>query len=171
MESGNWLENAFVSITGANPILQGFAGGLIVTLLNAAGALLVVIWRRPSEKHLDAALGFGAGVMLTASFTRLILPAIAFGGLLRVLIGVAAGAVALDQADRWIPHLHAVTGREGPSGIPRRAAELADSLRVPPNYRSKILHALARSGVLVSERRRHGGFQLAVPPASSPWPM
>lgn len=43
------------------------------------------------------------------------------------------------------------------------ASELADGLAVPANYLSKILHALSRSGVLVSERGRHGGFRLARP--------
>lgn len=44
-----------------------------------------------------------------------------------------------------------------------RASDLADGLAVPANYLSKILHALSRAGVLVSERGRHGGFRLARP--------
>jgi Rrf2 family protein len=50
-------------------------------------------------------------------------------------------------------------GEEGPV----RAMDAATDLRLPGNYLSKILHTLARSGVLDSERGRHGGFVLARP--------
>lgn len=43
------------------------------------------------------------------------------------------------------------------------AAAMAEALRVPANYLSKILRDLARGGVLVSDRGRHGGFRLARP--------
>lgn len=54
------------------------------------------------------------------------------------------------------------------TGDPIRAADLAAALRVPSNYLSKILHALARSGILLSERGRHGGFRLAVSSSELP---
>lgn len=44
-----------------------------------------------------------------------------------------------------------------------RASDVARDLRVPPNYLSKILHTLARQGLLVSERGPGGGFRLARP--------
>ena len=44
-----------------------------------------------------------------------------------------------------------------------RASEIAGDLGIPSNYLSKILHALARAGVLRSERGPHGGFRLARP--------
>ena len=47
---------------------------------------------------------------------------------------------------------------------PLRVSEVADALRIPRNYLSKILHRLARGGVLVSLRGKAGGFQLAVRP-------
>lgn len=47
---------------------------------------------------------------------------------------------------------------------PVRVAETADALRIPRNYLSKILHQLARNGVLVSLRGKAGGFQLGVRP-------
>jgi Rrf2 family protein len=46
--------------------------------------------------------------------------------------------------------------------------EIADALKVPTNYLSKILHLLARAGVLASVRGPHGGFRLAVPPSRLP---
>ena len=41
--------------------------------------------------------------------------------------------------------------------------EIARRMDVPRNYLSKILHALARGGVLVSTRGPGGGFRLAHP--------
>lgn len=46
---------------------------------------------------------------------------------------------------------------------PLRAAQIARALQLPANYLAKILHSLARAGVLHSERGPRGGFQLARP--------
>ncbi len=43
------------------------------------------------------------------------------------------------------------------------AREIARDLELPANYLSKILNALARVGVLRSERGPRGGFRLGVP--------
>ncbi|MFQ5797079.1 MAG: ZIP family metal transporter [Bacteroidota bacterium] len=106
-------EAIVVSLVGHDPIVLGVLGGLVITLLNTIGALLILVWRKPTQKFLDAALGFAAGVMLAASFTSLILPGIEYGGIWPVLIGVAVGALVLDGADHFIPHMHAIMGREG----------------------------------------------------------
>lgn len=47
---------------------------------------------------------------------------------------------------------------------PVKASELATALSIPQNYLSKILHQLARDGLLVSLRGRAGGFRLARAP-------
>lgn len=46
---------------------------------------------------------------------------------------------------------------------PTRVDVIANELKVPRNYLSKILHRLAREGVLDSTRGPHGGFQLVRP--------
>jgi ZIP family zinc transporter len=107
-------ESFFISIAGDHPVTQGLVGGLIIAVFNMLGALAVLVWRRPSPRFLNSSLGFAAGVMLAASFTSLILPGIAIGGVWPVLIGMALGALALDLADRWLPHEHAEKGHEGP---------------------------------------------------------
>ncbi len=109
----SWVEISIVALAGSSPVWQGLIGGVVITLMNTIGALLVLVWRRPSERFLDAALGFAAGVMLTASFTSLILPGIEYGGIWPMLIGIAAGALVLDLADHLLPHLHAIMGPEG----------------------------------------------------------
>jgi len=53
---------------------------------------------------------------------------------------------------------------EHAAGRPVRVAEMAGALQIPRNYLSKILHQLARIGVLVSLRGKAGGFQLGVRP-------
>ena len=122
------LEELFVRLAGGNPVLLGLLGGLVIAGFNVAGALVIVVWRDPSERALDGALGFAAGVMLAASFTSLILPGIEYAsaagyaglrlfgfevaGLLPVLVGFVLGVAVLDQADRWVPHVHLfITGR------------------------------------------------------------
>jgi ZIP family zinc transporter len=82
-------------------------------LLNALGALGVTIWRKPSERFLDASLGFAAGAMLAASFTSLILPGIEYGGIVPVIIGILLGSLGIGLADQYMPHTHPIMGDEG----------------------------------------------------------
>jgi ZIP family zinc transporter len=106
----------FTRLAGGEPLVQALVGGTIIAGMNLFGAMLVLVWRDPSERALDAALGFAAGVMLAASFTSLILPGIEFGGqngVLEVILGILLGVLVLDRADHWVPHVHVlITGRE-----------------------------------------------------------
>ncbi len=105
--------DTFLRVAGGDPVVQGLVGGLFIATMNLIGAVLISAWRYPSQRGLDAAMGFAAGVMLTASFTSLILPGIAEGGLVPVLVGMALGVVVLDRADAWVPHVHVlITGRQ-----------------------------------------------------------
>ncbi len=51
----------------------------------------------------------------------------------------------------------------GPGRDPVRVEDLAEELDLPRNYLSKILHTLARQGVLESLKGPGGGFRLAAP--------
>jgi ZIP family zinc transporter len=110
------LEAWFTGVAGSDPLVQALVAGVVIAGLNLLGASLVLVWRDPSQRSLDGALGFAAGVMLSASFTSLILPGIEFGGangVYEVIAGILLGAVLLDRADRWVPHVHVlITGRE-----------------------------------------------------------
>jgi Rrf2 family protein len=64
-----------------------------------------------------------------------------------------------EYALRAVLELAAAPGDE-----PVRVGQLAERLAVPQNYLSKILHVLAREGVLSSGRGPRGGFRLAVAP-------
>ncbi|MFB6159854.1 MAG: ZIP family metal transporter [Haloferacaceae archaeon] len=104
------VADQFVRLFGTDPVVHGLVGGLVIAALNLLGASLVFVWRDPSERALDGALGFAAGVMLAASFTSLILPGIETytpgGSPLPVLTGLVLGALFLDQSDRLVPHAH-----------------------------------------------------------------
>ena len=109
------IEDLFVSIAGNDPVIQGLVAGFVIAFLNLLGAVLVFVWRNPSQRSMDAALGGAAGVMLAASFTSLILPGIEaepYGGIFPVMIGLILGVGVLDRADAWVPHAHVlITGR------------------------------------------------------------
>lgn len=108
-----WLEVWLVKVSGSSPVMQGLVGGVIIALLNTLGAVLVLFFKTVSQKFLDAALGFSAGIMLSASFTSLIIPGIEYGGIIPVIIGMIIGIVFLDLADHLIPHMHFIMGKEG----------------------------------------------------------
>jgi ZIP family zinc transporter len=107
------LPELFARVFGTNPVWQGLVGGVVIAAMNAVGALAILVWRNPSQRFLDGALGFAAGIMLTAAYTSLILPGIERGGVVAVVVGILAGGAGLFLGDRYIPHLHAVKGREG----------------------------------------------------------
>ena len=132
------VEDVIVEYVGTDPLLLGLFGGVVIAAMNMAGALLIMVWRSPSERSLDTMLGFAAGVMLSASFTSLILPGIeaAGGDPLPVLLGFFLGVALLDRADQWVPHVHILvtgngavqsegkTGRTVDSADPRTASVL-----------------------------------------------
>ncbi|WP_410766534.1 ZIP family metal transporter [Haloferax sp. DFSO60] len=109
------VADQFFGIFGADPVINGLIGGLVIAGFNLLGASLVFVWRNPSERALNGALGFAAGVMLAASFTSLIIPGIetySNGNPIPVLVGVALGALFLDRSDILVPHAHyLLTGR------------------------------------------------------------
>jgi ZIP family zinc transporter len=95
-----------------NPVLQALLAATFTWAVTALGAAVVFLARDVSQKLLDTALGFTAGVMMAASFWSLLAPAIALAeemGMipwLPALVGFLAGGVFLRLADRLLPHLH-----------------------------------------------------------------
>jgi len=111
------IEGIFVDIVGTDPVLQGLAAGVVIAVLNLVGALTVLVWRNPSEKWVDAGLAFAAGVMLSASYTSLLVPGAEFAsdpdysaveiagigvdGVTPVLIGLFLGVAVLSRGEAW----------------------------------------------------------------------
>ncbi|QLC33164.1 ZIP family metal transporter [Halarchaeum sp. CBA1220] len=139
----SWFADAFVGIAGSNPVIQALVGGVVIAAFNLVGALGILVWRNPSERALDGALGFAAGVMLAASFTSLILPGIDAGGLVPVLVGLTLGVLALDRADRWVPHVHVlVTGRKRPDAAKATEGEPAAKAATPLDVDGRMASVL-----------------------------
>ncbi len=76
------------------------------------GALLGLLFKKPSHKFNDIILSFAAGVMLAAAVVGLVLPSLDYGGkfgLAVTVVGIFCGAVCLNLIDKLLPHLHKIT--------------------------------------------------------------
>jgi ZIP family zinc transporter len=103
-------------LTSEIEIIQlGFTFSLLAGLATGVGALPVLFTKKVSDRVLDSMLGFAAGVMLAATSFSLIVPAIDLGGIWVTVLGLIIGAFSLHLADRFTPHLHFISGPEGPS--------------------------------------------------------
>ena len=101
-------------------VILGSLASLIAGLATGAGALPILFVRKVSDRLLDVMLGFSAGVMLAATSFSLIIPALEMGGIIVAVLGLSLGAITIHLLDRFIPHLHLISGLEGvPSKISR----------------------------------------------------
>lgn len=98
----------------------GFLASLAAGLATGVGAIPVLFVKRAPEWLMDALLGFAAGVMLAATAFSLLMPALELGGILATTTGLVAGALFLALLDRFIPHMHFISGPEGPKSNLRR---------------------------------------------------
>ncbi|MGM0590226.1 MAG: ZIP family metal transporter [Halobacteriota archaeon] len=105
------LDQLTAAFASNSPVVQGLLGGIVIATFNMLGAMLILVWRNPTERFLDGSLGFAAGVMLSASFTSLLLPGIEAGGVVPVLVGFFLGVAVLDQGDRWVPQVQPLISR------------------------------------------------------------
>lgn len=69
----------------------------------------------------------------------------------------------LSRTQEYALRAAVILGRSHESGS-RRTSELARQTAIPRNYLSKILHQMAREGLIDSERGRSGGVRLARSP-------
>ncbi|MGZ9809304.1 ZIP family metal transporter [Pseudoroseicyclus sp. H15] len=112
-----------------SPILLGTLGSLVAGLMTAVGALPVLAGRVPGQATRDMLLGFAAGVMLSASFFSLIIPALDSGaerygdGAIPAAIvvgGILLGMGAVALMNEKLPHEHFGGGKEGPQSASLR---------------------------------------------------
>ena len=102
-----WLWFATLS-----PSLQALCAGMFTWGVTALGASLVFFFKDVSKRVLNFMLGFGAGVMIAASFWSLLSPSIDIATQLDMiawvpaLVGFLLGAFALRAFDMVIPHIH-----------------------------------------------------------------
>jgi len=94
-----------------NVVLLAFLAGIFTWALTALGASSVFFTKKHSERLLDGMLGFAAGIMISASFFSLLMPAIEHSSgwmyaWFPPLTGFLAGGLFLKALDSIIPHIH-----------------------------------------------------------------
>lgn len=105
-----------------NIIYLGLLGSLAAGLMTGVGAIPVLFSKTISRRTNDTLLGFAAGVMLSASFFSLIIPAldaatertgsdVTSAGI--VVLGILIGAAVVAGLNELLPHTHFVKGPEG----------------------------------------------------------
>jgi ZIP family zinc transporter len=103
------------NLSGTQIWLFGTLASLIAGLATIIGAIPIFFLKKElEEKQLDMFLGFAAGVMLAATMFSLIIPSIEIGGIPITVLGIIAGALAIDLMDKFSPHEHFLKGHEGP---------------------------------------------------------
>ncbi|WP_018872670.1 ZIP family metal transporter [Thioalkalivibrio sp. ALJ16] len=102
-------------IAGLSTLQIGVLASLVAGLMTAVGALPIFFLRRISASVEDAMMGFGAGVMLSATAFELVLPSVEqaeaqYGGvgmaILVLSVGMALGGGALLALHKLVPHEH-----------------------------------------------------------------
>lgn len=97
-----------------NLYIAALLAGSICMILTFLGTIPAVLGKKVSPALLDAGLGFSAGIMIVASFTSLLLPALDMGGIYPVLSGFILGALTIYLVENYLPHQHLIKGYEGP---------------------------------------------------------
>lgn len=107
----------------AHPIIQALLAGCFTWALTALGASVVFLSKDLNRKFLDGALGFAAGIMLSASFWSLLLPAVELScdrgnmAWVPVSAGFLVGGFFMRLIDKMVPHLHLYLPLEKAEGI------------------------------------------------------
>jgi ZIP family zinc transporter len=127
-------------------------------LATGIGGLALLAFRNPSERTLDAALGFTAGVMLAATFFSLLVPALDIGSLPEVLAGFVLGAGMMLALDIVIPHAHARFAEHGDLPAEKRAANQRATLLLA----ALTIHNIPE-GMAVGVAFAAGGPEFGVP--------
>ncbi len=113
-------------VSGGNVVaLAAMLSSLAMTSTTLGGLPILLIRGRDASDRsfsllVDLGLGFSSGVMLVASFTSLLLPAMENFGPLYPLIGLITGALAVHAVNLLVPHEHLVKGYEGPERAVRK---------------------------------------------------
>lgn len=91
---------------------------VILTALGVGGATLLgaiigFCFKKVSHNFTDIVLSFAAGIMLCAAVIGLIIPSIELGNNVVVpIIGIFSGALILSAIDKFVPHLHKISGSD-----------------------------------------------------------
>lgn len=93
----------------------GILGSTAAGMMALIGGLPVFFFKKLSTELYSVFLAFSAGVMVSASFFSLLIPALKTGNIFLVLTGIIAGTLFVHFADTKLPHEHFLKGKEGPA--------------------------------------------------------
>ena len=106
-----------------HPVLQALFAGCCTWGITALGAAVVFLSKDLNRKAMDCSLGFAAGVMLSATFWGLILPAVKLScdrgnmAWIPAALGFTIGGIFMRLTDKLIPHLHIYLPLEKAEGV------------------------------------------------------
>jgi len=111
----SWIAEWLLEISNYDPMIIAFYAGLFVALMTSLGSLAALFFTKITQRGVDFSLSFAAGIMIVASFTSLILPAIDLtDSFIPAGVGIALGIGFIHMIDRFAPHEHIIKGYEGP---------------------------------------------------------
>ncbi|MCM8783709.1 MAG: ZIP family metal transporter [Candidatus Omnitrophica bacterium] len=102
----------YIFFQNLTPLIQALIAGFFTWMLTAFGAFLVFLRKEFGQKTFDALLGFAGGIMISASFWSLLLPAIELSKEMEMVpwlapsLGFLIGTMFLRIIDKILPHLH-----------------------------------------------------------------
>jgi ZIP family zinc transporter len=141
-------------------VYQALIATLFTYLMTALGASLVFFFKKIKESVLKLMLGFASGVMISASFFSLILPALEISNSngdinwLVVSIGFGVGGLFLFLADKIVPHIHFFSNeKEGLSSKLKRNILLVFSItlhNIPEGLAVGVAFGLVIKGDIAS---------------------
>lgn len=101
------------TLKNLSPILLAFLASVFTWFMTLLGSIIVFFFKKINQKFLDTMLGFAGGVMISASFFSLLIPAIEMTKeLMRIpsyipaILGFLLGGLFLKFIDTILPHLH-----------------------------------------------------------------
>jgi ZIP family zinc transporter len=80
----------------SNVIVQSFLTACIGFVLTVLGALPALLGAKVGETIISYGMGFSAGVMISASFTSLLIPATEIGEIFPTVVGFLCGALFVE---------------------------------------------------------------------------
>lgn len=161
-----------------DPVILALMAGTFTLTLTAVGSSASLFLRGESQKLLDAMLGFAAGIMISASFFSLLMPAIAHSSHLPhpwfpAVAGFLGGGVFLKILDSAVPHVHLETGKaEGPgSGFSRLTLfalavtihNIPEGMAVGVAFGGDSVSAAAALAIGIGIQNVPEGFAISVP--------
>lgn len=114
-----WLATTIQRVSDS-VLIQSFLVACIGFIFTVVGASLALVGLRAGDVITVYGMGFAAGIMLSASFISLLIPATEIGGIIPTATGFLIGALAVHFINLVLPHEHFVKGFEGSEKLRRR---------------------------------------------------